>query len=77
MNVYPVPADQSLFVEAEGVENTEIIIYNMQGKRVKQLQLKLNEKNHFSVADLANGIYLLRLSKADGSLATKKITINH
>ena len=69
VQVYPNPAKDKVVIE--GIEASEVQVYNALGQLVKTVR----DANEISVADLAEGVYLLRILDADGKVYTNKITI--
>ena len=67
--VYPTPAKDRVVIE--GIEAAEVQVYNALGQRVKTIQ----GTNEISVADLPQGVYLLRIADAEGKVYTNKIMI--
>ena len=69
INVYPNPAKDRVIVE--GVEAAEVQVYNALGQLVKTVQ----NANEINVSDLLEGIYLLRITAADGECYTKRVAV--
>ena len=67
--IYPNPAKEKVTIE--GVEATEVKVYNAIGQLVKTVR----NTNEISVADLSRGVYLLRIVDPEGKVYTNKITI--
>jgi hypothetical protein len=67
--VFPNPANGLVCIE--GVVADEVQVYNALGQMVKTVR----GTNEIDVADLAEGVYLLRIMDADGKVYTNKITI--
>ncbi len=70
--VYPNPATTSITIEIEGQVNEEknIILYNYQGAKIKEVKMK---KNTISIAtrDIAKGIYFVQVKTNRGSKIIK------
>ena len=66
--IYPNPAKEKVTIE--GVEATEVKVYNAIGQLVKTVR----NTNEISVADLPQGVYMLRITDAEGIVYTNKIT---
>lgn len=77
VNVYPIPADQNIFIEVENTESIDVKLFDVQGRLVKTVRLRLGEKNHFSVANLNNGVYFIQMIKENGKIETHKVSIQH
>ena len=67
--VYPNPVND--VVRIDGVTATEVLVYNVLG----QLTKTVCDMNGFSVADLPEGVYLLRIRDEKGNVYTDKIII--
>ena len=69
INVYPNPAKDRVAIE--GIEVTEVFVYNALGQVVKTV----HDTNEIPVANLPQGVYLLRIADAEGKVYSNKITI--
>ena len=67
--LYPNPVRDRVVIE--GIEVAEVEVYNTLGQMVKTIQ----GTNEISVADLPQGVYLLRIADAEGKVYTNKIMI--
>ena len=67
--VFPNPANGLVCIE--GVVADEVQVYNALGQMVKTVR----ETNEIDVADLVEGVYLVRIMDAEGKVYTNKITI--
>ena len=67
--LYPNPVRDRVVIE--GIEVAEVEVYNTLGQMVKTIQ----GTNEISVADLPQGVYLLRIADAEGKDYTNKIMI--
>lgn len=71
INIYPNPASTTLHIE--GVSNgTSIAVYDVTGRKV--MHEAFTDK--LSLQQLSNGLYLLNITTADGTVISKKITVN-
>ena len=61
ISVYPNPAKDKVVIE--GLEACSVQVYNALGQLVKQVQ----DTNEISVAGLPEGVYLLKVTEADGT----------
>ncbi|MBK8657876.1 MAG: T9SS type A sorting domain-containing protein [Bacteroidetes bacterium] len=61
VRVFPNPAIDKLFIELNNVTNTQVLITDVQGKRMLQADI---QQQHYmvNVADWAAGIYLIKLN---------------
>ena len=69
ISVYPTPAKDRVVIE--GIEVAEVEVYNTLGQMVKTIQ----GTNEISVADLPQGVYLLRIADMEEKVYTNKIMI--
>ncbi len=70
VTVYPNPA--STILHLEGVDKGSIIaLYDLTGRQVAQA----TSANEISVSHLNSGLYLLRITTAEGQVITQKITV--
>ena len=67
--LYPNPVRDRVVIE--GIEVAEVEVYNTLGQMVKTIQ----GTNEISVADLPQGVYLLRIADAEGKDYTNEIMI--
>ncbi len=67
--IYPNPANN--LVHIDGIEVSEMQVYNALGQSVRSVQ----GSNEINVSGLSEGVCLLRISDANGIVYTKKITI--
>ncbi|MBR6878447.1 MAG: T9SS type A sorting domain-containing protein, partial [Bacteroidales bacterium] len=65
----PNPANDYVYIN--GTEAVEVQVYNALGQMVKTVR----GTNEIDIADLAKGVYLLRITDADGKVYTNKITV--
>ena len=65
----PNPANEYVYIN--GTEAVEVQVYNALGQMVKTVR----GTNEIDIADLAKGVYLLRITDADGKVYTNKITV--
>lgn len=69
VEVFPNPASEVVCVE--GVEADEVQVFNALGQRVKTVC----DTNEIPVADLPQGIYLLRIAAAEGRVFITKVLV--
>jgi hypothetical protein len=84
-NAYPNPADASINLDAETIEDIEktigldrVLVYEVNGLFVKEIRvLKSNTTNTIVTDDLKNGIYYFHLIDQEGNVQQKRIGIKH
>ena len=67
--IYPNPAKEKVTIE--GVEATEVEVYNALGQRIKMVR----GTNEINVSGLLEGVYLLRIADAEGRIFTEKVAV--
>lgn len=75
VQISPNPANN--FIRLNGVENSINItynIFNLSGKIIKQGKA---ENNQINVAEITNGLYLLRLNLGSGQILVNQISVQH
>ncbi|MFO7922972.1 MAG: hypothetical protein R6U58_04700, partial [Bacteroidales bacterium] len=55
---------KEIFIEGEVFENTRATVYDMVGRKMKEVRLQPSDMNLFRVDELDKGIYLIRVSGA-------------
>lgn len=71
VNIYPNPVNNIL--EVEGMQVAQIELFDLTGKRVKLVTLS----NQLSTQQIGNGIYLIKLTNANGQQLTRKVVVSH
>ena len=69
MMVYPNPASETLYIQS--FEPAEVQVFNALGQKVKTFK----NVNEINVSDWIQGMYLLRITAADGKVFEKKVTV--
>ena len=67
--IWPNPVSQTVHID--GLEANKVQFYNTLGQLVKTVR----DANEINVADLPQGVYMLRIMDAEGKVYTNKITI--
>ena len=68
VKVYPVPAENEIFIQAEGFQKAEI--YSLTGQKLME---SATEK--MNVGSLSQGVYLLKVFDRDGNSATQRVVM--
>ena len=68
--IYPNPAKEKVTIE--GIEATEVEVYTALGRLVKTMR----GTNEITVAELPQGVYLVRIADAEGKVLTAKVAVN-
>jgi len=69
ISVYPNPAKDKVVIE--GIESTEVKVYNALGQLVNTVK----DSNEINVSGLPDGVYLLRIKDADGKNHTARVMV--
>lgn len=67
--VYPNPTSEAFYIQ--GVEPVEVQVFNVLGQRVKTFE----NTNQINVSDWAKGVYVLRITAADGMVFERKVSV--
>ena len=68
--LWPNPAFQTVYID--GVEVDEVQVYNTLGQVVKTMR----GTNEITVAELPQGVYLVRIADAEGKVLTAKVAVS-
>jgi hypothetical protein len=68
LSVYPNPSNEKMFIQADGVNVTEVRLYDIDGRKV----LQCSAVQEIDLSALQHGIYLLKI-ETDKGVLTKKI----
>jgi len=75
VNVYPNPATDEITIEVGGeCNNCKIEIISTLGSTVKSMAVS-SEINKASVSDLMNGVYFIKITKANKMVSLQKLII--
>jgi len=74
-DIYPVPASDVLYVEADFSQTSMIKIYSTSGKLIQQFNAPLNKKFKVDIGKYPNGIYFMELFNNDQKEVKKFIKI--
>ncbi|MBQ6730156.1 MAG: T9SS type A sorting domain-containing protein [Bacteroidales bacterium] len=69
ITIYPNPAKETMLIE--GAKASEVQLYNALGQLVKTVQ----GTNEIPVADLPQGVYLVRIRDGEGRIFMEKVTV--
>ncbi len=74
LKVYPNPSNGILNIES--ADNAVVQLFDLSGKQVMMnVRVIANERHLINIQDLANGIYMMKIS-TDKTVATQKIVVN-
>ena len=74
LSVYPNPATDHITVSFPNMQNGKLFIYNIVGEQIMSRELA-DETSNISIAGLAKGIYMVRVTDDKGIVGTKKLII--
>lgn len=66
--VYPVPAQDEIFIEAEGFQKAEI--YSLTGQKLME-----SLRDRMNVSALSSGLYIMKVYDRDGGCATQRFVV--
>ena len=75
IKIYPNPTKEEVFIEINGKEKLEVLMYNSTGQLVIQKNIFPTINNKLNLSNLQTGVYFLHLT-TEQSTITKKIIIN-
>lgn len=67
--IYPNPAKEKVTIE--GIEATEVEVYNALGQRVKMVR----SSNEINVSGLPEGVYLVRITDIEGKKHVARVAV--
>jgi uncharacterized delta-60 repeat protein len=77
--VYPNPAQDLLYLQNVSIsEFKKLTIYNAAGRQIKALSFGQTDQKGFSgidIGQLTSGVYIVRLTRADGTSSSQRIVI--
>jgi hypothetical protein len=73
--VYPNPAAPTASVTIETAQPTSLRLYDRTGRLVRE-ETEAQRSRSLSLGGLATGIYLVRATALDGTVATSKLLVN-
>ena len=68
VKVYPVPAENEIFIQAEGFQKAEI--YSITGQKLMESTM-----DKMNVSSLSQGVYLLKVYDIEGNCATQRVVV--
>ena len=71
VSVYPNPATSVLYISSD-LELNSVEVYNMVGQMVKQVNLDKGMSFNLDIADLNNGVYVLKVETVSGVSSSSK-----
>jgi hypothetical protein len=75
LNIYPNPAHSKFFIEGEELEGSNVVLNDVLGHVIKEIDVKDKNKLEVNLNDLSAGIYFCVISK-NGNKMTRKIVVN-
>jgi hypothetical protein len=76
MKIYPVPTNNELIIEMDGINAYKVGVFNSIGQNVKVKSVMENNKITLNTETLSDGIYLVQFENNDFK-ETKKIIVRH
>lgn len=81
-STFPNPTSGEIFIKANNAESrqqTSLEVYNMIGKKVKDVGMhdfSFRDRASFSIAELPEGVYFVRVSFMNGEVVNKKVILS-
>ena len=72
LQVFPNPADETLYIQRDGFINQQAMLYNSQGQMVSMVQLR-SSLERLDVRDLPAGVYFLNIFDKNNSHVEKVV----
>ncbi|WP_223605847.1 T9SS-dependent M36 family metallopeptidase [Chryseobacterium sp. OSA05B] len=73
VSIYPNPAKNEIFIEANAKGSGFVKIYDVSGKLVKEDKVSLSEKSGVNISNLADGVYVVKVEGLGINLTEKII----
>jgi len=70
--LYPNPTSSAVYVDYDDVGSASVIVWDINGRLIKS-QLIQNSGSSIDLSDLASGVYLFKVTTANGSTNKKVI----
>jgi hypothetical protein len=71
ISVYPNPASNMLYISSESELNS-VMVYDVVGQLVKQVNLDRDFNSNLDISDLNNGVYILQVETVSGEYNSSK-----
>lgn len=75
LQVYPNPASNIIHIDFAAPTTAQVKLYNLTGQQVLTESISNLSKATIDVSALSQGVYVLQLKQADGTIATKKVIV--
>lgn len=75
--IYPVPAKHTLNVDLGNVEFTTALIYSVDGKLVKTVNINSSNSTSLDVSSLAKGMYVLKILNKGEVVGSKRFIVSN
>lgn len=77
LEIYPNPASSGHFNISSGIDVKEVEIYSVIGQTVyRQSYNKMSQQIEIRAADLQKGLYLVKVTSRNNTVAVKKVVVN-
>ncbi|MBC8048145.1 MAG: T9SS type A sorting domain-containing protein [Fimbriimonadaceae bacterium] len=73
INIYPNPAQNNLFIDADGFnsDKLKIDVYNIIGESIKTIVIENADQIQLDISDMQNGMYTINISDEQQSISQK------
>ncbi|HLF52854.1 DUF4832 domain-containing protein [Flavobacterium sp.] len=76
MKIYPVPADNELIIEFDGISNYKVTVYNSLGQRVSLSSTLTTNKMILNTQGLSSGVYFVQFQN-NNKKETRRVVVSH
>jgi hypothetical protein len=77
LDIYPNPVSSGRFLISSGIAVKEVEIYSVTGQTVyRQSYNKMSQQIEISDVDLQKGLYLVKVTSRNNTVAVKKVVVN-
>lgn len=74
---FPNPASDILNFNNSGNENLYAVLFDIEGREIKNIQIAANSIASLAIAEIDNGSYILKIYNNSGEMKSEKIMIIH
>jgi hypothetical protein len=76
MNMFPNPSSDKVLMVSANKDITAIEVYDIIGREAERVEIAAGQRTHrLNLTSLHDGIYVVRLLMADGSVASRRVML--
>jgi len=76
LKIYPIPANEFIVINQLNLNVDVVELFSLQGKKVLEKRVALNQPTKINLTSVPNGIYFLKWER-EGAMFSKKIIVEH